>query len=86
MVIDNTQGLFLFPSLTMQFKSSTSKIKAKSQSVLTGETLTKQPMTTKTTTTFADQPSKWNATGTITPKDIYRDSEFAGVLLNVKEH
>ena len=70
-VIDTTHGLIHFPHLTMQIKT-TSEMSAKPQYVLTDDTLTIPPRTTKTVTAFVDNPSEWNTAGTVTPLEKLR--------------
>ena len=48
-VNDTTHGLNRFPHWTMQVKSTVSEASTKLQSILTGDTLTITPMTTKKT-------------------------------------
>ena len=72
-VIDRTHGLIHFPHLTMQVKTASSETTTKPQPVVTGETLTIPPTTTKTTTASTDHPSKWNTTGTVRPLDKSAD-------------
>ena len=57
-VIDTTHGLTHFPHLTMQVKTASSETTTKPQPVITDDTLTKLPKTTKTITAFVDHPSK----------------------------
>ena len=66
-VIDTTHGLIHFPHLTMQVETASSETTTKPQTVITDETLTIPPTTTKTITAFIHHPSKWNTTGTLTP-------------------
>ena len=66
-VIDTTHGLIQFPHLTMHAKTASIERTAKPQPVITDETLTIPPRTTKTITAFVDHPSEWNTTGTVTP-------------------
>ena len=47
-VIDTTHGLIHFPHLTMQVKTASSETPTKLQPVITDETLTMPPTTTKT--------------------------------------
>ena len=79
-VIDTTQGLKHFPHLTMQVKRASSETTTKSQPVITDEALTIPPTTTKTITAFIDHPSKWNATGTVTPLEKF--TETASLLIS----
>ena len=69
--IDTTHGLIHFRHLTMQVKTTSSETTTKPQPVITDETLAIPPTTTKTITTFIDQPSKWNTTGTVTPLEKF---------------
>ena len=64
----------------MQVKSAASKTIAKTQSVFTGDTLTKPPKTTKTISYFVDHPSEWNTTGTVTPTE--KVSETSNLLIS----
>ena len=77
-VIDNTHGLTHFPHLAMQVRSAASKIRAEPHSILSGNTLTIPPRTTKLISTFVDHPSEWNKTGTLTP--LERLPETASLL------
>ena len=79
-VIDTTQGLKHFPHLTMQVKTASSETTAKPQPVITDETLTMPPATTKTITTFIDHPSRWNTTGTVTALEKF--TETAPLLIS----
>ena len=79
-VIDTTDGLIHFPHLTMQVKTASSETITKPQPVITEETLTIPPTTTKTITAFIDYPSKWNTTGTVTPLEKF--TETASVLIS----
>ena len=79
-VIDTTHGLIHFPHLTMQFKTALSETATKPQPVITDETLTIPPTTTKTVTAFIDHPSKWNTTGTVTPLEKF--TETASLLIS----
>ena len=56
-VIDTTYGLINFPHLTMQVKTASSETTAKPHPVITDESLTIPPTTTKTITAFIDHPS-----------------------------
>ena len=78
-VIDTTHGLTHFPHLTMQIKTASSETTTKPQPVITDEALTIPPTTTKTITAFIDHPSKWNATGTVTP--LKKITETASLLI-----
>ena len=79
-VIDTTHGLIHFPHLTMQIKTASSKTTTKPQPVITDDTLTIPPTTTKTITAFNDHPSKWNTTGTVTPLEKF--TETASLLIS----
>ena len=79
-VIEATHGLIHFPHLTMQIKTASSQTTTKPQPVITDETLTIPPTTTKTTTTFIDHPSKRNTTGTVTPLEKF--TETASLLIS----
>ena len=79
-VIDTTHGLIHFPHLTMQVKTDSSETTTKPQPVITDETLTIPPTTTKTITAFIDHPSKWNTTGTVTPLEKF--TETASLLIS----
>ena len=79
-VIDTTHGLIHFPHLTMQIKTTSSETSTKPQPVVTDDTLTIPPTTTKTITAFADHPSKWNTTGTVTPLEKF--TETASLLIS----
>ena len=79
-VIDMTHGLIHFPHLTMLVKTASSEITTKPQQVITDEALTIPPTTTKAITTFIDQPSKWNTTGTVTPLEKF--TETASLLIS----
>ena len=57
-VIDTTHGLIHFPHLTMQVETASREKTTKPQPVITDETLTIPPTTTKTITAFSDHPSK----------------------------
>ena len=78
-VIDTTHGLIHFPHLTMQVKTASSETTTKPQPVITDETLTIPPTTTKTITAFIDHPSKWNTTGNLTPLEMF--TETASLLI-----
>ena len=80
LVIDTTHGLIHFPDLTMQVKTASSETTTKLQPVITDETLTIPPTTTKTITAFIDHPSKWNTTGTVTPFEKF--TETASLLIS----
>ena len=79
-VIDTTHGLIHFPHLTMQVKTASSEPTTKPQPVITDETLIIPPTTTKTITAFIGHPSKWNATGTVTPLEKF--TETASLLIS----
>ena len=79
-VIDTTHGLIHFPHLTMQVKVASSERTTKPQPVITDDAMTKPPTTTKTITAFADHPSKWNTTGTVTPLETF--TETASLLIS----
>ena len=79
-VIDLTHGLRYFPHLTMQVKTASSETTTKPQPVITDETLTVPPTTTKTITAFIDHPSKKNTTGTVTPLEKF--TETASLLIS----
>ena len=79
-VIDTTHGLIHFPHLTMQVKTASSETTTKPHPVVTDETLTIPPTTTKTITAFIDHPSKWNTTGTVTPLEKF--TETASLLIS----
>ena len=64
----------------MQVKTASSETTTKPQPVITDETLTIPPTTTKTTTAFIDHPSKWNTTGTVTPLEKF--TETASLLIS----
>ena len=70
-VIDTTHGPIHFPHLTMQAKTASSETITRPQPVITDESLTIPPTTTKTITAFIDHPSKWNTTGTVTPLEKF---------------
>ena len=72
-VIDTTHGLIHFPHLTMQVKTASSEPATEPQPVITDETLTIPPTTTKTITAFIDHP--WNTTGTVTPLEKFTETE-----------
>ena len=79
-VIDTTHGLVHFPHLTMQVKTASSETTTKPQPVITEEAMTIPPTTTKTITAFIDHPSKWNATGTVTPLEKF--TKTANLLIS----
>ena len=78
--IDMIHGLIHFPHLTMPVKTRSSETTTKPQPVITDETLTIAPTTTKTITAFIDHPSKWNTTGTVTPLEKF--TETASLLIS----
>ena len=79
-VIDTTHGLIHFPHLTMQVKTASSETTTKPEPVITDETLTITPTTTKTITAFIDHSSKWNTTGTVTLLEKF--TETANLLIS----
>ena len=79
-VIDTTHGLVHFPHLTIQVKTASSESTTKPQPVITDETLTIPPTTTKAISAFIDHPSKWNTTGNVTPLEKF--TERASVLIS----
>ena len=79
-VNDTTHGLIHFSHLSMQVKTTSSERTTKPQPVITNETLTIPPTTTKTITAFIDHPSKWNTTGTVTPLEKF--TETASLLIS----
>ena len=79
-VIDTTHGLIHLPHLTLQVRTASSETTTKPQPVITDDTLTIPPMTTKTITAFIDHPSKWNTTGTVTPLEKF--TEIAKLLIS----
>ena len=54
--------------------ASQSEISAKPQTVLSGDTLTLTPGTSKTITAIVGHPPKWNTTGTVTLLDKLTDT------------
>ena len=78
-VIDTTYGLIHFPHLTTQVKSALSQTSAKSQVVLIHDSITIPQMTTKTITSFVDDLSEWNTTGTVTP--VGKFTETASLII-----
>ena len=80
MIIHTTHGLIHFPHLTRQIKSASSGTSAKPQLVLIHDSITGPPMTTKTTTAFADHLSEWNTTGTVTPVEKF--TETASLIIS----
>ena len=79
-VIDTTHGLIHFPHLTMQVKTASSETITRPQPIITDESLTIPPKTTKTITAFLDHPSKWNTTGTVTP--LQKFTETTSLLIS----
>ena len=79
-VVCMTHGLKHFPHLTMQVKTASSETTTKPQTVITDESLTIPPTTTKKITAFVEHPSKWNTTGTVTP--LERFTETASLLIS----
>ena len=79
-VIDTTHGLLHFPHMTMQVKTASSETITRPQPVITDESLTIPPTTTKTITAVIDHPSKWNTTGTVTPLEKF--TETANLLIS----
>ena len=73
-VIDMTHGLIRFPHLTIQVKTASNETSTKPQPVITDNSLTIPPTTTKTITTFVDHPSKWNTTGAVTPLEKFTET------------
>ena len=79
-VIDTTHGLIHFPNMTQQVKSVSSGTSARPQNILIYDSITVPPMTRKTITASADQSSKWNTTGTVTPVEKF--TEAASLILS----
>ena len=79
-VIETTHVVIHFPHLMLQVKTTSNETSAKPQPVLTDESLTIQPRTTKTITAFVDHPSEWNKTGTVIPLDKF--TETASLLIS----
>ena len=77
-VIGTTHGIIHLPHLTMQVKTASSETTTKPQPVITDETLTIPPTTTKTITAFIDHPSKWNTSSTVLPLEKF--SKTASLL------
>ena len=75
-VINTTHGLIHFPHLTMQVKTASSETITRPQPVITEESLTIPPTTTKTITAFIHHPSKWNTTGTVTPLEKFTETAY----------
>ena len=71
-VIGTTHGLKHFPHL--QVKTASIEITTKPQPVITDDTLTIPPTTTKTITAFVDHPSKQNTTGTLIPMEKFTET------------
>ena len=55
----------------MQVKSASTRTSAKPQVVLSHNSITVPPLTTKTITAFVDLLSEWNTTGTVTPVEKF---------------
>ena len=72
-VMDTTFGLILFHYLTTQMNGAATETSIKPQPVLTSNSLTFLPMTTKAITAFIGHPSEWNTAGTKTPNDRLTD-------------
>ena len=70
-VIDTSYGLTHFPHLTMQAKNAAIEESAKPSPVHFLDNTAVPPMTTKTVTAFADHPSEWHTTGTMTPVEKF---------------
>ena len=66
-VIETTHGVIHSPHLTMQGKTASSETNAKPQPLLTDDALLIRSRTAKTVTAFADHPSQWKTTGTVSP-------------------
>ena len=79
-VIDTTHGLIHFPNMTRQVKSVSSGTSARPQNILIQDSITVPPMTRKTITASADQSSKWNTTGTVTPVEKF--TEAASLIIS----
>ena len=79
-VIDTAHGLFHFPHLTMQFKTTSSGTIAKPQPAIIDDALTVLPRTTKKITAFVGHASEWNTTGTVTPLQDF--TETANLLIS----
>ena len=79
-VIDTTHGLIHFPHLTMQVKTASSDTITRPQPVITENSLTIPPTTTKLIKAFIDHPSKLNTTGTVTPLEKF--TETANLLIS----
>ena len=79
-VIDTTHGLINFPHLTMQVENASSGTSAKPQARLIHDSITVQPLTTKTITAFVDHLSEWNTTGNVTPVEKF--TEAARLILS----
>ena len=75
-LIGTTHGLKHFPHLTMKAKTASSETSTKPQPVITEETLTIPPTTTKTIAAFIDHPSKWKTTGTVTPSEKFTETAY----------
>ena len=73
-VTGTTQGLIVFPHLTMQVKTASNETTTKPQPVMTDNALTIPPTTRKTMTAFDDHPSKLNTTETVTPLEKFTET------------
>ena len=83
-VIDTTQGLIQFPHLNMQVKTASIEITTKPHPVITDESLTIPPTTTKTLRAFVDYPSEWEHNRDCnTIGEVYGNSKFADFSLDV---
>ena len=71
---DTIHGLIHFTYLKMQVETASSETTAKPQPVITDDDLTIPPTTTKTITVFADLPSQWNTTGTVTSLEKFTET------------
>ena len=67
--------------MTKQVKTASSEAAKKPEPVITDDTLTIPPTTTKTISDFIDHPSKWNTTGTVTPMEKF--TETASLLISL---
>ena len=74
--IDTMHGLIHFPHLTMQAKTAAIETNVKSQPVPHQDNTTVPSMTTKTITTFVDDPSEWHTTVTVTPWESLQKQRF----------
>ena len=79
-VIDTTHGLIHFPHLTMQVEGTSSETNTRPQPVITDHALLIPTTTTKTISAFADRPSKWSTTDTVTPLEKF--TETASLLIS----